>query len=190
MRSPKYLFLCPNIVRTSQQWVKPVLIWVLSLTFGIGLGMEQPVASGSHSKSGDGDVHRFGNICIITPWAFDSLGKNVGAAFMAIAAREGFSDVLLAASSPQAENVMLHDTVINDGVMMMQHVDRVPLSSEVPIILQPHGLHVMLTRMTDPLTSHSDLQIQLDFEKTGTIHIRVDVRDLAEGIPIFNIKCE
>ncbi len=165
------------------------LIAAVSLSFGMDISPTQ--ASGSVSaERPESAVHYHGNVCIDNPWAFDSLGKNVAAVFMVLSAREGFSDSLLRASSAQAGNVMLHDSVIEDGVMMMRHAERLSFDSSTPLVLQPNGLHVMLMGMKSALTPQSDLQVELEFEKSGPIAVDVEVRPLADGPPEHAMRCK
>ncbi len=153
--------------------------------------ISQTQASGSASaQHPESAVHYHGNICIENPWAFDSLGKKVGAVFMTLSAREGFSDTLLRARSAQAGRVMLHDTVIEGGIMMMRHAERLPFDSSTPLVLQPNGLHAMLMDMESALTPQTELQLELEFEKSGTIAVDVEIRALADGPPAQAIRCQ
>ena len=142
------------------------------------------------SESSDFEVYRHGEICIDAPWAYDSLGKTVGAAFMVISAREGFSDVLLSAKSPQAEKVTLHDTVIKNGIVAMNQVQDLSFDAKSPLIFKPHGLHVMLGELESALISESQLQIELNFKDSGPVNINISIRALSDGAPEHNLVCD
>ncbi len=144
--------------------------------------------AGADSSPSSSSWHR--DICIDTPYAFDSLGKSVGAAFMAISARSGFSDVLVSARSPQAGNVMLHDTVVEGGVVMMRHVDGFSFDSDAPLILKPRGPHIMLMGLDQPLTERAMLQIELEFRKTGKIVVDVPVRAVSNSSTAHKLGCK
>lgn len=137
-------------------------------------------------------LYRLDSICIDSPWAFNSLGKNVGAVFMVISARENFSDRLVSANSPQANRVEIHDILNENGTMMMRRAEAQTLEfgADSPLILEPHGLHVMLMGLESPLTPQSDLNLRLEFERSGIIELEVDVRELTAEIPRHTSSCD
>ena len=146
--------------------VKMRVLMVLNLVIGTLIafvGLEASYADNSDSGKDKPAVYRLGSICIESPWAFDSLGKKVGAAFMAISVREGHSDRLISARSPQATRVEIHNILMNDGVMMMSEAETelLSFSADSPLELKPHGLHVMLTGLCNPLTPESEFKLAL-----------------------------
>lgn len=132
------------------------------------------------------------SVCIDSPWAFDSLGKNVGAVFMVISARDRFSDRLVSADSAQASRVEIHDIINENGIMMMRKAEtqRLEFSADSPLIFEPHGLHVMLMGLESPLTPQSNLNLRLEFEKSGIIELEVDVRELTAEMPRHVSVCD
>ncbi len=149
-------------------------------------------AEDSNVSNDEPAIYRLGPVCIESPWAFDSLGKKVGAAFMAISARAGHTDRLLSAASQQAMRVEIHDIVMSDGVMMMEEAqdEVLKFNPESPLELKPHGLHVMLTGLHDPLTPESELRLTLEFEKSGTIELLATVRELSNSPIQYSMVCE
>ncbi len=137
-------------------------------------------------------VYRLGSVCIKSPWAFDSLGKKVGAVFMLITARKNFADQLLSAATPQASRVEIHDIVTQNGVMMMEQAQArvLKFDSDTPLEFRPHGLHVMLMGLQNPLTPDSDLQLTLEFEKSGAIELEVNVRELTTTSVLYPSVCD
>lgn len=154
----------------------------------------QPALQAENSSPSESEpvIFRLGSVCVESPWAFDSLGKKVGAAFMAVSAQRGHTDRLVSAQSQQATRVEIHDIVMSDGMMTMEKAQNEVLtfSSESPLALEPHGLHVMLMGLDNPLTPESELQLTLEFEKSGTIDLAVAVRELSNTPIMYVMVCE
>lgn len=99
-----------------------------------------------------------------------------GGAFMTITSRGG-ADRLVGASSAWAQTVELHETINDGGVMKMRPV---PAGFEVPasgaLELKPGGKHVMLIGLTKPMVGGEEIEITLQFEKSGEVTVKVPVR--------------
>ena len=87
----------------------------------------------------DTGSYRHELVCIDTPWAYESLGRPVGAAFMAISSGKNATDELIGSSSPIASRVDIHDIIMKAGNMVMTPVENLTVSSESPLELKPHG---------------------------------------------------
>ena len=111
---------------------------------------------------------------------------------MAISVREGHSDRLVSARSPQAKRVEIHNILMDNGVMMMSEAEAelLSFSADSPLELKPHGLHVMLTGLREPLTPESELKLALEFEKSGTIELSVAVRKLSNSPVQYQLSCD
>lgn len=48
------------------------------------------------------------------------------------------------ASSPDFHHVMLHESVLEDGMMRMRHLDAIEVPADGTLALVPGGLHLML----------------------------------------------
>ena len=149
-------------------------------------------ASNLDADNEDSVVYKLGSICVESPWSFESLGKNVGAVFLAISAQEGFSDRLISAHSPQSMRVEIHDILIKSGIMVMEEAEaeKLMFNSDSSLELKQHGLHVMLMGLQNPLTPESELQLALEFEKSGTIEMEVAVRELSDTPIQYSLVCE
>lgn len=156
------------------------------------IGNQSLYASNSDAEKDESVVYQLGSICVESPWSFESLGKKVGAVFLAISAQKGYSDRLVSAHSQQAMRVEIHDIVNKDGIMMMEEAEaeRLMFDSESPLELKQHGLHVMLMGLQDPLTPKSELRLELEFEKSGTIEMEVNVRELSDTPMQYKLVCE
>ena len=101
-------------------------------------------------------------------------------AFMRIVAPTDAS--LVAAASPAAANVEIHESSMQDGMMRMRAVQRVPLRARQPFDLKPGGHHVMLMGLKGPLNAGEQVPITLTFEDAkgtrSTVEVSAAVRPL------------
>ncbi len=88
----------------------------------------------------------------------------VSAAYMTIANAGAVGVRLVAAESPVAEVVEIHETQMDGDVMMMRPVENGidVLSGEVTV-LEPRGLHMMLMGLTEPLEAGQAVPLTLTF---------------------------
>ncbi len=98
-----------------------------------------------------------------------------GVAYLQIENTGASDDALLAASSTVANNTMIHETKVTDGVMTMSHVMKLSIPAGETVKLEPSGLHVMLMGLKAPLKATASYKLTLTFEKAGEITIDVPV---------------
>lgn len=121
-----------------------------------------------------------GNVVITHPWSRSTPAvASTGAVFLTLSIRGDGRDRLLAADSPIAARVELHEHTMDNGVMMMRPVPGVDISAARPTVFEPGGLHVMLMGLREPLREGSSFPLTLTFEKAGSIEITIDVMDVA-----------
>ena len=96
------------------------------------------------------------------------------AAYMTI--NSPVDDVLLSASSPVAMMVELHLSSMTDGVMSMDHVERIDLRANQPVELIPGGYHLMLMGLKKALSEGDRFPLTLIFDKAGEIEIELPVK--------------
>lgn len=152
---------------------------MLALTTQTGLG--NPALTG---------MIRHENICISFPWAYESLGKNVSAVFMGISIAEGAKDALVGADYNQAKHTHLHDMIYEDGVMTMNMAMSFDLNFDTPIQLKPHGKHIMLMGMKEPLEPDSVIPLTLKFRTAGEVQVKVPVISIQAEPPTPKLACE
>ncbi|MCA3247488.1 MAG: copper chaperone PCu(A)C [Tagaea sp.] len=110
-------------------------------------------------------------------WARASLGQaRNGAAYMIVHATGAQPDRLVAAASPVAGKVELHNHIMVGNVAQMRPVDAIEVVPGSPTVLQPGGLHVMLLDLTAPLQAGQKFPITLRFERAGEVRVDVDIR--------------
>lgn len=111
----------------------------------------------------------------------------VGGAFMTLHNMEGDEDRLVAASSPIADRVEVHNSVMKDGVMSMMHVEELLIPAGETVTLKPGGYHVMLMGLKKPLAKGTDFPVTLKFARAGEITVTVKVKD-AGAMDMHNKK--
>jgi len=98
-----------------------------------------------------------------------------GVAYLRIENAGSADDTLVSASSPAADNTMVHETTMDGGVMKMSHVMALKIPAGETVELKPSGLHVMLMGLKAPLKATESYKLTLTFEKAGEITIDVPV---------------
>ena len=156
------------------------------LTFLIAFAVYgKSLAENSHSNH-----YHVNHVCVDSPWAYDSLGKQVSAAFMTISTEVGMQDRLVSANAPVAKRTEIHEIVMKSGVMMMQPVSNLKVSSNKPLILKPRGLHIMLMELNQPLKAGTSIDLTLEFEEAGNIDMQLKILELGAQSPDQNIECK
>jgi copper(I)-binding protein len=102
-------------------------------------------------------------------------GARVAGAFMTIRNQGTVADRLVSASSPVAGLVEIHEMAMDGGMMKMRAVKGIDLRPGATVELQPGGYHVMLEDLKQPLKLGELIPVQLTFEKSGVVEIKVKV---------------
>ena len=148
----------------------PVLLLLLALVAG-GHTAIQPAAA---------HEYRLNELVIVHPWARASAkGAANGAVYLEIVNGGSAPDRLIAAASPAASGSELHRHVSSNGIMRMEPVEAIELPPGGHVMLQPGGLHVMLTGLTGPLVEGGSFPLTLDFERAGRIEVSVTIASVA-----------
>lgn len=99
----------------------------------------------------------------------------VAGGFVTIA-NAGADDRLVAAKTPIAGRVEIHEMAMQDNVMQMRELpDGLPIGAGETVELKPGGLHLMFFDLTGPLTEGDTVPVTLTFEKAGEIEIPLAV---------------
>jgi periplasmic copper chaperone A len=107
-------------------------------------------------------------------------GIDVGVAYFTIR-NAGKSDRLLRVSSSVAKRAELHVSTLRNGVMRMEGLDSVEVSSGTPTSFEPSGRHVMLVGLKRPLREGDVFPLVLTFANAGAVRVRVRVRGSANS---------
>ena len=99
-------------------------------------------------------------------------GAPVGGGYITITNTGTEDDALIAASSPAAEDVQLHEMKMEGDVMKMNELpDGIPVPAGQTVVLEPGGLHLMMMGLKQPLVENESVPVTLTFAKAGTVEI-------------------
>lgn len=95
----------------------------------------------------------------------------------------GQADALVAASSPRAERIELHDMVMEGGVMRMRQKGEfaVPASGELAFV--PGGAHLMLFGLSPEVKPGDRIPLTLSFRSGAKVETMAEARSPAAGAP-------
>ena len=111
-------------------------------------------------------------------WARSSPSvADTGAFYVTISNGGSGDDVLLSAESDRCHTALLHNTVIEDDVMTMVHVESLVVPSDDVLVMEPGGLHVMCTGLSQPLVTGETIDVTLTFAGAGDRTVLVSVED-------------
>lgn len=127
---------------------------------------------------------------IENPWSRASAGRaGTGAVFMEIRNSGDTRDRLVAASTPVAANVELHNHIREGDVMKMRPVEAVEIPAHGSATLKPGSYHVMLFGLHAPLKRGESFPVSLTFERSGTVQVEVSIQAAgAMGGPSGNMS--
>ena len=141
-------------------------------------------ARGGQGEPGGGASARVGEIQVDAAWARSSGIKGRPLAVYAIIINGGKeADRLLKAASPAAGMVRLHETVMQDGVMKMQHLMALPLQPGAATELKPGRYHLMVMQPKAVFKKGDLLPLTLTFAKAGRVSLEVPVYGLTAKAP-------
>ncbi len=100
-----------------------------------------------------------------------------GAVYLTINNNSNNDDRLILASSPVAQQVTLHKTVVHHDHVTMEQQRFVELKAKQSFTFKPGSYHFMLLSLNTNLQSGKQFPLTLTFEKSGTIQVNVTVRN-------------
>jgi copper(I)-binding protein len=119
-----------------------------------------------------------GAIAVSDAWARTSMGMDrAAAAYLVLTNDADAADALIAATSPAATTVEIHETSTDAGGMTGMHpIDELPLPAGTTVTLEPGGYHLMLIDLTTDLEVGQTIEITLDFETAPDLTVTAEVR--------------
>jgi copper(I)-binding protein len=126
--------------------------------------------------------YKAGELEIAHPWS-QELPPNAPtvAAYFVIHNVGKTSDRLLSVDTPIAGQAQLHEHVMQNDVMKMQHVPSVEIPAGGEVTFAPMAYHVMLLNLKDRslLVDGKRFALTLHFEKAGDVKVEVAVQKQA-----------
>ena len=141
------------------RWRIPVLVGLLVALPRIAAASEAPGVS----------VH--------DAWVRESPpGMTMMAGYMALRNNTSRPQVLVAARSSGFKTVMIHRTIVKDGMAGMAHPSRIELAANASLIFAPGGYHLMLMKPKRTLRAGDPVVINLEFRGGLVLPVPFEVR--------------
>jgi hypothetical protein len=93
------------------------------------------------------------------------------------------ADQLLYVSTPVAMMTELHQSKSENGIMSMEPVDALPISSGGKVELKPGGYHLMIMKLTQSLEVGETIELVFTFKKQGVVKATAKVVPLSANGP-------
>jgi periplasmic copper chaperone A len=103
-------------------------------------------------------------------------GMTMMAGYMELRNNTSRPQVLEAASSSGFETVMIHRTIVKDGMAGMVHVSQIELTPNASLIFAPGGYHLMLMNPKRTLRADDTVAINLKFRGGLVLPVAFEVR--------------
>ena len=103
-------------------------------------------------------------------------GMSVMAGYMALRNNTSRPQVLVAASGSGFETVMIHRTIVKDGMVGMIHLSKIELAPNASLIFAPGGYHLMLMNPKRTLRAGDPVVINLEFRGGLVLSVAFEVR--------------
>jgi copper(I)-binding protein len=128
---------------------------------------------------------KLGDIVVQQAWArVVPGGARTGAVYLTLHNKSAYEDLLLAVDSAAAQTTALHESKIEEGVAKMVPVPGgLNLPSHGEVVMQPGGIHIMMTGLSGALEPGSILPVRMIFRDAGALDFEVPVLPLGAGDP-------
>jgi periplasmic copper chaperone A len=129
--------------------------------------------------------YTLGTLEIGHPWtrATPPTAKS-GGGFLAITNKGTAPDRLIAARSPAAAKVEVHEMKMDGNIMRMRELGK---GLEIPpgatVMLKPGGYHIMFMGLKAPFAKDATVPVTLVFEKAGSIDVEFAVEAMGAAGP-------
>ncbi|MFN4017717.1 MAG: copper chaperone PCu(A)C [Reyranella sp.] len=121
--------------------------------------------------------YRLGALQIDHPWTRATAPTaKAGGGFLTIVNKGPTPDRLIAARSPAAKAVEVHEMKMDGSIMRMREVDGgLEIPAGATVTLKPGGYHIMFMELSAPLAKGGKVPVTLVFEKAGSIDVEFKI---------------
>ncbi len=105
-------------------------------------------------------------------------GTTISSAYLTLTNSSENRVTLVQVSSKISPRIELHQHSMKDGMMRMRQVEQIEIDANSRVILQPHGLHLMIFDLNALLLPDTVVDITLHFSNGQKIIIQLPVRKL------------
>lgn len=133
---------------------------------------------------------KIGNLTIAAPYVRAMVpGAPVGGGYMTITNTGNANDRLVAASSPRAVTVQIHEMKMDNDVMIMRELaGGLVIPAGKTVELKPGGYHVMFMKVAEPFLQGQTVKATLRFEKAGSVDVDFPVGSIAADREASHVK--
>lgn len=95
----------------------------------------------------------------------------------------GDSDrTIVAASTPAAGKVELHDVIKDGDVMKMRQVEAFTVPAQGKLVLKPGSFHIMLFDLKQPFNEGDSIDVQLTFKNGEQVAFTAPIKKVMKGM--------
>ena len=103
-------------------------------------------------------------------------GVAMMAGYMALRNDTSRSQVLVAARSSDFETVMIHRTIVKDGMASMVHASQIEIAPNASLLFAPGGYHLMLLNPKRTLRAGNRVDVNLEFRGGLVLPVAFEIR--------------
>ena len=123
-----------------------------------------------------GEATKASDVVILDAWALaQHQASSRGSVYMTLETVDGQADRLIGAATPAAEKAELRTYWLEGCFVHGNSVEAIEIAPGRQTVLDPGGLHIMLTGLERALVEGSTIPLTLTFEQAGTVDIEVPV---------------
>lgn len=129
-----------------------------------------------------GSAHA-GHVMVSDAWVREAPpGAAALAGYMTVMNHSGEARALVAASSPAFGHVMLHRTVMEEGVAKMVHQMRVELPANGTVTFEPSGYHLMMMKPKQALKAGDVIPVTIEFANGEMMEVEYQVKGMGSAM--------
>lgn len=152
--------------------------WILAIPFLVVAAL---FVSGCSSSDSDTDDSASGELLVADAWVKATDGPMTGA-FGIITNETGEEVAVVSATTSASDKTELHETVEEDGQMIMQvKPGGFIIPSGEDFTLQPGGNHVMIMALEEPIKAGDEITITLNLASGDSIEFEAQAKESAAG---------
>ena len=117
-----------------------------------------------------------GSIAVSDAWARPTIPTRPGAGYFTLINTGEAPDVLIGARAGGAQEVEMHTTAEQNGVINMLRLESLEIAPGEEVVFEPGGHHLMFMDPAEPLSEGSTFPATLIFEEAGEVEVTFQVR--------------
>ncbi|TKB45301.1 copper chaperone PCu(A)C [Thalassotalea mangrovi] len=105
-------------------------------------------------------------------------GTQVTSAYMTISNNSDKDITLVSVSGNVSKRIEIHEHTMKGGMMQMGKLDSIIIKANDEVILQPHGLHLMVFNPSSPVKAGEQVELTLHFDNDQQTKVIIPVKGL------------